>query len=71
MPKTIEAIYENGVLKPLEDIGIEEHKKVRITLIEMTEGIREYSSDEIDEFLRENRLDKQTALKVKKLLRKS
>jgi len=71
MPKTIEAIYENGVLKPLEDIGIEEHKKVRITLIEMTEGIREYSSDEIDEFLREDRLDKQTALKVKKLLRKS
>lgn len=71
MPKTIEAIYENGVLKPLEDIGIEEHKKVRITLIELTEGIREYSSDEIDEFLREDRLDKQTALKVKKLLRKS
>ena len=71
MSKTIEAIYENGVLKPLEDIGIEEHKKVRITLIELTEGMREYSSDEIDEFLREDRLDKETALKVKKLLRKS
>ncbi len=71
MQKTIEAIYENGVLKPLEDIGIEEHKKVRITLIELTEGVREYSSDEIDEFLREDRLDKETALKVKKLLRKS
>ena len=71
MPKTIEAIYENGVLKPLEDIGIEEHKKVRITLIELTEGMREYSSDEIDEFLRDDRLDKETALKVKKLLRKS
>ncbi|MBI5042828.1 MAG: antitoxin family protein [Nitrospirae bacterium] len=61
MSKTIEAIYENGVLKPLEDIGIEEHKKVRIILIELTEGIREYSSDEIDEFLREDRLDKETA----------
>lgn len=71
MSKTIEAIYENGVLKPLEDIGIEEHKKVRITLIELTEGMREYSSDKIDEFLREDRLDKETALKVKKLLRKS
>ena len=27
MSKTIEAIYENGVLKPLEDIGIEENKR--------------------------------------------
>lgn len=70
MPKTIEAIYEDGVFKPLEDIGIEEHKKVRITVIEPSEESREYSSDEIDEFLREDRLDRETALKVKRLLRK-
>lgn len=32
MPKTIEAIYENGVLKPLEKLDIEEHKKIRIII---------------------------------------
>ncbi len=32
MPKTIEAIYENGVLKPLEKVDIPEHKKLKIIL---------------------------------------
>jgi predicted DNA-binding antitoxin AbrB/MazE fold protein len=57
MSKTIEAIYENGVLKPLEDIGIEENKRVRIALIELIKGMREHSFDEIDEFLREDGLN--------------
>ena len=70
MSKTIEAIYENGVLKPMEDIDIEEHKKVHITILEFPEELREYSSDEINEFLKEDRLDRETALKVRKLLRK-
>ncbi len=29
---TIEAIYENGVLKPVEPLPLKEHEKVRITL---------------------------------------
>ena len=32
MPKTIEAIYEDGILKPLEDLDLPEHKKVEITI---------------------------------------
>ena len=32
MTKTIEAIYRNGVLKPLEDLDIPEEKKVQITI---------------------------------------
>ncbi len=37
MTKTIDAIYENGVLRPLEPINIKEHTKVRITLEVETE----------------------------------
>ncbi len=38
MPKTIEAIYENGVFKPLEKVNIPEHKKLRITLTNKAES---------------------------------
>ncbi|MBI4690040.1 MAG: antitoxin family protein, partial [Nitrospirae bacterium] len=30
MPKTIEAIYENGVFKPLKKINLPEHKRLTI-----------------------------------------
>jgi predicted DNA-binding antitoxin AbrB/MazE fold protein len=32
MPLTVEAIYENGVLKPKEPLPLKEHEKVRITV---------------------------------------
>ena len=32
MTLTVEAIYENGVLKPAEPLPLREHEKVRITL---------------------------------------
>ncbi|MBS3918570.1 MAG: antitoxin family protein [Deltaproteobacteria bacterium] len=38
MNKTIDAIYENGVIKPLERLDISESKKIKIT-IETTESI--------------------------------
>jgi predicted DNA-binding antitoxin AbrB/MazE fold protein len=34
MPKTIEAIYENGVFKPLYHIEIKEHTRVRLVIEE-------------------------------------
>jgi len=37
MNKTIEAIYEDGVLKPLGDLGLEEHERVRVN-IEPSDG---------------------------------
>ena len=32
MTKTIEAIYEGGVFKPLEKVDIQEHAKIKIIL---------------------------------------
>ena len=32
MTITVEAVYENGVLKPAEPLPLKEHEKVRITL---------------------------------------
>ena len=33
MPLTVEAIYENGVLKPVQPLPLKEHEKVRITVL--------------------------------------
>ena len=32
MPKNIEAVYEDGVLKPLSPLYLKEHEKARISL---------------------------------------
>jgi len=32
LSKVIDAIYENGVLKPLEDLNLPEHEKVKISI---------------------------------------
>ena len=32
MPKTIEAIYEDGVLKPIQSLNIKEHQLVKIII---------------------------------------
>jgi predicted DNA-binding antitoxin AbrB/MazE fold protein len=32
MTLTVEAIYENGVLKPAQPLPLQEHEKVRITV---------------------------------------
>ncbi|MBM4053281.1 MAG: DUF104 domain-containing protein [Planctomycetes bacterium] len=37
MSKTIDAIYENGVFKPLQDIEVKEHEKVTIKIISLDE----------------------------------
>ncbi len=52
MTKTIDAIYENGVLRPLEPIDIKEHTKVRITLEIETE--RRKKIEEILELARKS-----------------
>jgi predicted DNA-binding antitoxin AbrB/MazE fold protein len=36
MPLTVEAIYENGVLKPAEPLPLTEHEKVRLTVVRET-----------------------------------
>ncbi len=32
MPKVVEAVYENGVLKPLEKVNLKEGEKVRVEI---------------------------------------
>jgi predicted DNA-binding antitoxin AbrB/MazE fold protein len=51
MPITIEAIYENGVLKPSQPLPLEEHATVRITIeparswAERTAGLLQWQGD--------------------------
>ena len=35
MPKTIEAVYENGVFKPLQKVDLKEGEKVRLKIEEI------------------------------------
>jgi len=34
MPQTIQAIFENGVLRPLQKLDIPEHQKLEILILE-------------------------------------
>lgn len=36
MPLTVEATYENGVLKPSQPLPLMEHEKVRLTVVRET-----------------------------------
>jgi len=40
MSKNIEAIYEDGVLRPLSPLKLKEHEKVRITVEEVESTVR-------------------------------
>ncbi|MEM2086173.1 MAG: antitoxin family protein [Archaeoglobaceae archaeon] len=58
MPKIIEAVYENGVFRPLEKVEIREGEKVRLRVEEsIVNTLRKYrkkfkiSQKEVDEFL--------------------
>ena len=44
MSKTIEAIYENGVLKPLDQVPLKEHQRVTLIL----QDARPVSEDILD-----------------------
>ncbi len=42
MPKIIEAIYENGVFKPLQKVDLKEGEKVRIRIDDVESIINEF-----------------------------
>lgn len=44
MPKTINAIYENGVFKPLEPISLKEHERVTLD-INLDDKLRQQLKD--------------------------
>lgn len=51
MPLTIEAVYENGVLKPSQPLPLEEHERVEVTIqaarswAERTAGMLQWTGD--------------------------
>jgi len=65
MAITIEAIYENGVLKPARPLPLKEHEKVRVTIEPATNWVQETygicgwkgSAEEADFFATDPELD--------------
>jgi predicted DNA-binding antitoxin AbrB/MazE fold protein len=49
MPRQLEAVYEHGVLRPLEPLVLPEHQRVRLTLEERPAGLSWESSAPINE----------------------
>jgi predicted DNA-binding antitoxin AbrB/MazE fold protein len=51
MTLTVEAVYENGVLKPAQPLPLKEHEKVRVTIqpertwAERTAGMLQWTGD--------------------------
>ena len=40
MARNIEAVYENGVLKPLSPLNLKEHERVKLTVEEEKNSVR-------------------------------
>jgi len=40
MPITVEAVYENGVLRPVHALPLKEHEQVRIHIETVPEAVR-------------------------------
>lgn len=65
MTLTIEAVYENGVLKPIQPLPLTEHQRVQITIqsaanwVEATAGLCGWkgSVEEADRFATDPELD--------------
>jgi predicted DNA-binding antitoxin AbrB/MazE fold protein len=65
MPYTVEAIYENGILKLTQPLPLKEHERVRVTIqprsnwVQETHGICGWkgSAEEADRFASDPELD--------------
>jgi predicted DNA-binding antitoxin AbrB/MazE fold protein len=65
MPLTVEAVYENGVLKPAQPLPLQEHQTVRVTIeprpnwVEETAGLMGFrgTEEEADYFAMDPELD--------------
>jgi predicted DNA-binding antitoxin AbrB/MazE fold protein len=43
MTKQVEAVYENGVLRPLEPLGLDEHQQVTVMIVDSSaDPLRSY-----------------------------
>jgi predicted DNA-binding antitoxin AbrB/MazE fold protein len=67
MSITVEAVYENGVLKPSEPLLLKEHERVRVTVrstvsrARQTAGLLEWTGDSaaLEQFILDPQLDPQ------------
>jgi len=65
MAITVEAIYENGILKPMQPLPLKEHERVEITIVskanwvQATRGIMGFqgTAEEADYFAMDPELD--------------
>jgi predicted DNA-binding antitoxin AbrB/MazE fold protein len=49
MVRQLDAVYEQGVLRPLEPLALSEHQRVRLTLDERTEPLSWQSAEPVNE----------------------
>ncbi len=49
MPRRLEAVYEHGVLRPLEPLSLPEHQRVRLTLEENSSRLSWQTSEPVNE----------------------
>jgi predicted DNA-binding antitoxin AbrB/MazE fold protein len=67
MAITVEAIYENGLLRPLQPLALKEHQQVRLTIeaeddpVRRTYGLIRWTGDleTLDRFVMDPELDPQ------------
>ena len=65
MPLIVEAVYENGVLKPAQPLPLKEHERVKITIAPNTNWVQETygicgwkgSAEEAERFATDPELD--------------
>lgn len=55
MPRIIDAVFENGVIKPLEAVELKEHQRLRVAITPLpgvvaeTRGMIQVASDVVEE----------------------
>jgi len=65
MPLAFQAIYENGVLKPVQPLPLKEQERVQVTIVSTTDWVQETygicgwkgGADEADRFATDPELD--------------
>jgi predicted DNA-binding antitoxin AbrB/MazE fold protein len=70
MSQSIEVIYENGVLRPLEPLDLEEHQRVTITIAEDGEGQEDLFDREFTHWCAEQSRNALSLEEVRKTLSK-
>ena len=48
MPRQVDAVYENGVLRPLQPPGLREHERVIVSVVKANSGRSRLDTEYID-----------------------